>query len=394
MAPHDKQRTPPAARQPHAALTDFIYSGQRHDCVPRALLLDTRLTPLERNAWQVIHLLTLDQSLGRTCYDDLQRYLSNAPGQQASRETVARALSLLRLTRWLTLVPRGRDARSGRLLGALYVLHEEPLTPAEAEDLDPSYPELLARSLGHGARAIRLAAAQVLKEISEDPRLDRTHWPTRLELLAERARDAAHDHSSRRESEPGLTDPVRIRANPGTDAEPGLQSPVRNRARPGSESEPSGDSGTRRPVRQPNPDRTVRTYTSSCISTVPPARDASPAEPDWPQALPLSPSDRQLAAQALSSLPPELRQAVLAEAAARCASGGIRQPSAYLMGLIRRAQRGEFHPWRAGKPAPKAPFEQPLPVSPSRRQPGDPVSAQVQACLEELRATAGYGVRR
>ena len=31
----------------------FLYSGNRHESVPRALFLDRRLTPLERNAWQV-----------------------------------------------------------------------------------------------------------------------------------------------------------------------------------------------------------------------------------------------------------------------------------------------------------------------------------------------------
>ena len=35
----------------------FLFSGNRHESVPRALFLDRRLTPLERNAWQVFRLL-------------------------------------------------------------------------------------------------------------------------------------------------------------------------------------------------------------------------------------------------------------------------------------------------------------------------------------------------
>jgi hypothetical protein len=35
----------------------LLYSGNRHGSVPRALFLDTRLTPLERNAWQVFRVV-------------------------------------------------------------------------------------------------------------------------------------------------------------------------------------------------------------------------------------------------------------------------------------------------------------------------------------------------
>ena len=34
----------------------FLFSGNRHESTPRGLLLDPRLTPLERNAWQVLRL--------------------------------------------------------------------------------------------------------------------------------------------------------------------------------------------------------------------------------------------------------------------------------------------------------------------------------------------------
>lgn len=37
--------------------TGIIFTGNPHEAVPRRLLLDNRLTPLERNAWQVFRLL-------------------------------------------------------------------------------------------------------------------------------------------------------------------------------------------------------------------------------------------------------------------------------------------------------------------------------------------------
>lgn len=138
--------TPPAPRGAAAALPaapvsdGFLYSGNRHESVPRALFLDRRLTPLERNAWQVLRLqLQSDGVTAFPTYDQLRPYLASMPcAAQASHETVARALTLLRLTRWLSLVRRRRDPKTGRILSNLYVLHDEPLTPFEAMQLDPS----------------------------------------------------------------------------------------------------------------------------------------------------------------------------------------------------------------------------------------------------------------
>jgi len=123
-----------------AAGDGFLYSGNRHESVPCALFLDRRLTPLERNAWQVFRLQINDDGVTAfPTYDQLRPYLASMPcGAQASHETVARALTLLRLTRWLSLVRRRRDPKTGRILGNLYVLHDEPLTPFEAMQLDPA----------------------------------------------------------------------------------------------------------------------------------------------------------------------------------------------------------------------------------------------------------------
>ena len=83
--------------------------------------LDRRLTPLERNL-QVFRLQLNDDGNGIPTYDQLRPYLASMPcGAQASHETVARALTLLRPTRWLSLVRR-RDPRHGRILGNLYVV--------------------------------------------------------------------------------------------------------------------------------------------------------------------------------------------------------------------------------------------------------------------------------
>jgi len=115
--------------KPSARTDGFLFSGNRHDSVPRALLLDRRLTPLERNAWQVFRLMFNEDGITAfPTYEQLRPWLASTPcAGPASHETVARALTILRLTRWLSLVRKRRDPKTGRILGNVYVLHDEPL---------------------------------------------------------------------------------------------------------------------------------------------------------------------------------------------------------------------------------------------------------------------------
>ena len=157
--PPAPEPAPASATSPVPATGDgFLFSGNRHESVPRRLFLDRRLTPLERNAWQVFRMmLNEDGVTAFPTYEQLRPWLASTPcAGQASHETVARALTLLRLTRWLSLVRRRRDPKSGRILGNLYVLHDEPLTPFEAMQLDPDYLQLVSHTLGHSARAVQV----------------------------------------------------------------------------------------------------------------------------------------------------------------------------------------------------------------------------------------------
>lgn len=349
----------------------FLFSGQSHEVVPRRLLLDSRLTPLERNAWQVFRLMLHGQGLVTPRYEDLQPYLSSVPyGASASRETIARVLTMLRLTRWLSLVSRGRDQLSGRHQGSLYVLHDEPLTPAEAMELDQDYLALVGHALGHATKAVRIVAQHIVEEIRQDTNIDRDRLPTRLdswgELWAQQGLDPATDATLH-------------------DSERGEATLVRNRAAPRSDSEPSLNASVSGTVRNPNATCTVL---KESICTVP---RANPAVDNlhWPVALHLSPSERQAVAVALNKLKPADRQAVLNEAGARCAAGGIRKPVAYLMGLIQRALKGDFRPWAGqAEPSPIAKPSAPTPSHPIRKQ-GEPASALAQACLNDLRQLRG-----
>ncbi len=360
-------------RSNQALQAGFLFSGQSHEVVPRRLLLDSRLTPLERNAWQVFRLMLHGQGVVTPRYEDLQPYLSSVPyGASASRETIARVLTMLRLTRWLSLVSRGRDQLSGRLQGSLYVLHDEPLTPAEAMELDQDYLALVGHALGHATKAVRIVAQHIVEEVRHDINIDQGRLPTRLDSwgehwthqgLGQSPGDAFHDSEQREDHR------VRNRAGPRSDSESGLNPNV---------------SST---VRNPNAACTVLKE-SKC--TVPRAT-FTVDNLHWPTSLHLSPSERQAVAVALNKLNPVDQQAVLNEAGARCTAGGIRKPAAYLMGLIQRALKGDFRPWASqAKPSPVA---EPPPSAPSRptRKKGEPASALAQACLNELRQLRGGG---
>ncbi|TKJ80304.1 hypothetical protein PspCFBP13509_08705 [Pseudomonas sp. CFBP13509] len=360
--------TEPPSNQ--ALQAGFLFSGQSHEIVPRRLLLDCRLTPLERNAWQVFRLMLQGQGVVTPRYEDLQPYLSSVPyGASASRETIARVLTMLRLTRWLSLVSRGRDQLSGRLQGSLYVLHDEPLTPAEAMELDQDYLELVGHALDHTTKAVRIVAQHVVEEIRQDTDIDQGRLPTRLESWSEHWTPQGLDQ---------VTDEALH------DFELGGDHSVRNHVGPRSDSEPRPNANGSGSVRNPN---TACTVLKESICTVP---RATPAVDNlhWPNPLHLSPSERQAVTVTLNKLKPADRQAVLNEAGARCAAGGIRKPAAYLMGLIQRALKGDFRPWASQ--AESLPIAESSPVlSRAPRKKGEPASALAQACLNELRQLCG-----
>ena len=355
----------------------FLYSGNRHESVPRALFLDRRLTPLERNAWQVFRLQLNDDGVTAfPTYDQLRPYLASMPcAAQASHETVARALTLLRLTRWLSLVRRRRDPRTGRILGNLYVLHDEPLTPFEAIQLDPDYLGLVSQALTHAAKAVQLVGVNTLKEITEDPMLSGRTLPTRLQVLAQRM--ARHC---------GSTDSYPQEAV-DHDSEEGQQALLRNGGPLSSDSEAGLKPAPDGALRNPKQDRTVRIDRINVVRTVPRAKALQNLRlPD--RFLRLKEEQQAGALVALQQVDESLRQAVLDEWAARCGSSTVRNPAGYLFGIIQKALRGEFKAWAAECPSPpRSP-----PVSPPA-QPASPAAAPPPANGPGREAARAYLAR-
>ena len=358
------------------AADGFLYSGNRHESVPRRLFLDRRLTPLERNAWQVFRLQLNDDGVTAfPTYDQLRPYLASMPcAAQASHETVARALTLLRLTRWLSLVRRRRDPKTGRIQGNLYVLHDEPLSPFEAMQLDADYLGLVSQALTHAAKAVQIVGMNTLKEIAEDPLLSGRALPTRLQVMAQRM--ARH----------GWTTPGYPQEGAAEESEEGQEALLRNGARPSLESEAGPKPASDGSLRIPKEDRTVRIDRMNEGRTVPRVRAMQNLRlPE--RFLRLKGEQQAGALVALQQVDETQRQAVLDEWAARCGGSTVRNPAGYLFGIIQKALRGEFKAWAGtdavAPPAPRAAGPAPS-SSPSASRPVDPEVAR--AYLARLRS--------
>ncbi len=368
----------------------ILYSGNRHESVPRALYLDRRLTPLEHTAWVVIRFMIQDAGITAfPTYAQLRPYLTSTPrATQASDETVARALMLLRLTRWLSLVRRQRDPATGRVLGNLYVLHDVSLAPYEAIQLDPTYLELVSHALSHASKVIQHTGHDTLKELAADPLLHGRVLPSRLQLLIDRV--------SREESSAEKPRTHQPADKAGTDASPrstatGRTSPdakvaTSQGASPSSASE-VGCQSRNTSLRNPK-SGTVRTIHTNSIyngfSTVQYTAARNCAHLHLPEDFTKLPPEQQSGAlMAVLQLPLDLQQPVFDEWAARCRVSAVRKPAAYLFGLIQRALRGEFHPWASQRSTHSNSPGMPPPLPAGNEQTHD--SPEPAAFIAELR---------
>lgn len=132
---------------------------------------------MDKLTWQVIriHVATPGAVTAFPSYDAIATYTNIK-----SNHTVARALAILRATRWLSLCACVRNS-NGRYLGNIYVLHDEPITLGDAIYLDSDYMRFLQSSSEHSHPRVRKIAQSVLETIQtlidngRDPMGERIH---------------------------------------------------------------------------------------------------------------------------------------------------------------------------------------------------------------------------
>ena len=136
---------------------------------PASLMLDARLTPLERNGWQVLRMLRSAEGISPLAnLGQLRRYLTSTPlGQRAGYETARRVLVVLRLTGWISLVGQQRDPLTGHVLSELYQVQESALPFQQACALDASLPALLQASIGHENNQVDRVAVHIRATLAE-----------------------------------------------------------------------------------------------------------------------------------------------------------------------------------------------------------------------------------
>ena len=142
----------------------MVFLGNRHQSFPTAVIEDRVLEPVDKVVWMVI-MLAVRETGGDTAFPGY-----DAIGKMAnvsSRSTIARAIAILRATRWLTLCARVRRL-SGRFHGNVYAVHDEPLPLADALHLDTNYMNFLDNTTDHGHACVRAVAQGVLDSIDED----------------------------------------------------------------------------------------------------------------------------------------------------------------------------------------------------------------------------------
>ncbi|AKG68291.1 helix-turn-helix domain protein [Serratia fonticola] len=324
----------------------LLYLGNVHDAIPRQLYMDNRLSPLDKTAWVMIRLYA-QQNDGAVfpTYEELQFQLASPHSGKASRETVSRALLMLRLTGWLSLCKRVRDD-GGRVRGNIYAQHDEPLGLCDAEHFDPGWLDAVAQACQHGNKTIRLTALSVLSEIKQDTSMRHRH--SRIALIEARL------------SSPQSPQNLALRqqaSSPGSVSELSQKMPSLPQRSPGSETELSTNGGTVLPSsetelsletmgydRVRNPNCYVRSFTQGVKDTYVGASGKNDNRLIWPSVLieNLTTFDRDNVEQQLQVLP-ELGQQILDEVADRVGTGEIKNVIAYLLATLKRARNGQFN---------------------------------------------------
>ncbi|APX76310.1 Uncharacterised protein [Achromobacter insolitus] len=296
---------------------------------PASLMLDARLTPLERNGWQVLRMLRSAEGISPLAnLGQLRRYLTSTPlGQRAGYETAWRVLVVLRLTGWISLVGQQRDPLTGHVLSELYQVHESALHFQQACDLDASLSELLQASIGHENNQVDRVAVHIQATLVQAP-----------EAASIAPHDQRHDDDDLPPTPPSqaskAADPLPLSGNSaGSTLVPQQTGHARHM---------TAEQGSTYKTYMYKKERTYRARES----------DGDPASPSV--SLPLCLSNAQADQQkdvraALRRLPPQHRQEVLDELQARSQSGTVRNVVAYFFALVKRVFAGEFRLWAGRK---------------------------------------------
>ena len=296
---------------------------------PASLMLDARLTPLERNGWQVLRMLRSAEGISPLAnLGQLRRYLTSTPlGQRAGYETARRVLVVLRLTGWISLVGQHRDPLTGHVLSELYQVHESALHFQQACTLDASLSALLQASIGHENNQVDRVAVHIQATLAQAP-----------ESASIAPHDQHHDDDDLPPMPPSqaseAADPLPLSGDSaGSTLVPQQTGHARHM---------TAEQGSTYKTYMYKKERTYRAREGN--------GDSASQSVSLPPCLSNAQADQQKDVQAaLRRLPPQHRQEVLDELQARSQSGTVRNVVAYFFALVKRVFAGEFRSWAGRK---------------------------------------------
>lgn len=141
-----------------------LFLGNRHEAFPILVLEDPVLEPVDKIIWMIIWRRGAGGGT-RALFPSYAEIAARA--QVRSDTTIARALAILRATRWLSLCARVRG-RHGTFRGNVYAIHDEPLSLADTLQFDPEYLKFLDTARTHSHRRVSQVATSVLAALDED----------------------------------------------------------------------------------------------------------------------------------------------------------------------------------------------------------------------------------
>lgn len=356
-----QRRGSDASALPHEAEPSdgLLFLGNVHETVPRALLVDPRLGAVDVLGWQIIRVLcNADKTTAFPTYDELQPLLRSSMGKQASRGSVSRVMATLRLTRWLSLSHRARHASNGRVMGNVYVLHDEPVSPSEANVLDKGYFDFVESSLSHNNRAVREVASAIRSELIQQGYITKESRdatpPASMDRLNQRARRFQEMQSlppsSKRElgryadDTPQFPERTKSKNKHLTSSSQSELSGGQARTTLSSHRELSLKTSTYRLVPIANSGLTTVRSSYNNLRTCKASQSGEERKLFWSDKLEIPSGERHSILRSIERLPFDLQQAVLDETAGKVAVGKSSSPMGLLHTLIKRAAMGEFRP--------------------------------------------------
>lgn len=306
----------------------LLFTGNIQDAMPRRLLLDPRLSPLDKMGWIIVRLHALsNEGTVFPSYEELQLQLATPGKGRASKETVSRVLLMLRLTGWLSLCKRVRDDK-GRIRGNIYAQHDEPLTFADAEVFDPHWLKTVAEACLSSNRTISTTARTIISEIRLDPAM--SHHRSHIQLIESRLGSAQTPDEMANRSQGNAISNAPLCSG----SEHSLRMPLPSQ---GSDSEHSTNSGNSSRVRNPN--SYVRGFTTNTNNKYVTHSVSLPEE----FALLLKSEDRDMVNRQLQALSPEQSALVLSNADRAWRDGCLQNPLGWLLTVLKKARRGELY---------------------------------------------------